>query len=93
MEYFNSNADGADRSHDDAISELSICYPDSSSFAVVSLEGRMFPVEVAYLKEPCVDYTQKAVQTVLDIHLRVSSAAVRERQLINRNRRVTFWSS
>lgn len=32
----------------------------------------MFPVEVAYLKEPCVDYTQKAVQTVFDIHLRVS---------------------
>ena len=32
----------------------------------------MFPVEVAYLKEPCIDYTQKAVQTVFDIHLRVS---------------------
>jgi len=39
---------------------------------VVSLEGRMFPVEVAYLKEPCVDYVQTAVQTVFDIHLKVS---------------------
>lgn len=40
-------------------------------FLVVSLEGRMFPVEVCYLKEPCADYTQAAVQTVFDIHLRV----------------------
>ncbi|OWZ35392.1 ATP-dependent RNA helicase DDX35 [Cryptococcus neoformans AD2-60a] len=56
LEYFNTNADGTDRSKDDAI--------------IVSLEGRMFPVEVCYLKEPCADYTQAAVQTVFDIHLR-----------------------
>ncbi|ODN84690.1 hypothetical protein L202_00583 [Cryptococcus amylolentus CBS 6039] len=56
LEYFNSNADGADRSQDDAI--------------VVSLEGRMFPVEVCYLKEPCSDYTEAAVQTVFDIHMK-----------------------
>lgn len=32
----------------------------------------MFPVEVAYLKEPCVDYVQAAVDTVFNIHLKVS---------------------
>ncbi|CAD6584234.1 MAG: hypothetical protein TREMPRED_003776 [Tremellales sp. Tagirdzhanova-0007] len=56
LEYFNSNADGADRSADDAI--------------VVSLEGRMFPVEVCYLRAPCVDYVEAAIQTVFDIHMK-----------------------
>ncbi|KAL7422216.1 hypothetical protein Q5752_002862 [Cryptotrichosporon argae] len=56
LEYFNTNADGPDRSKDDAI--------------IVSLEGRMFPVEVCYLKEPCVDYVQTAIDTVFDIHLK-----------------------
>ncbi|XAO24114.1 hypothetical protein I312_102904 [Cryptococcus bacillisporus CA1280] len=56
LEYFNTNADGTDRSKDDAI--------------IVSLEGRMFPVEVCYLKEPCADYTQATIQTVFDIHLK-----------------------
>lgn len=32
----------------------------------------MYPVEVCYLKEPCVDYCEAAVQTVFDIHLKVS---------------------
>jgi len=31
----------------------------------------MFPVEVCYLREPCVDYTEAAVQTVFDIHMKV----------------------
>ncbi|KAL1411224.1 hypothetical protein Q8F55_002175 [Vanrija albida] len=56
FEYFNTNADGTDRSKDDAI--------------IVSLEGRMFPVEVCYRKEPVVDYVQAAVDTVYDIHLK-----------------------
>ncbi|RSH91218.1 hypothetical protein EHS25_009517 [Saitozyma podzolica] len=56
LEYFNSNADGTDRSKDDAM--------------IVSLEGRMYPVEVCYLKEPCVDYCEAAVQTVFDMHLK-----------------------
>jgi len=38
---------------------------------VVNLEGRMFPVEVAYLAEPTHDYVQKAVETALDIHSQV----------------------
>lgn len=32
----------------------------------------MFPVEVAYLKEPVADYVQTAVDTVFNIHLKVS---------------------
>ncbi|TXT13758.1 hypothetical protein VHUM_01125 [Vanrija humicola] len=56
FEYFNTNADGSDRSKDDAI--------------IVSLEGRMFPVEVCYRKEPVVDFVQAAVDTVYDIHLK-----------------------
>lgn len=39
--------------------------------SVVSLEGRMFPVEVCYVKRPIDDYCEAAVQTVFDIHLRV----------------------
>ncbi|WVQ78187.1 hypothetical protein IAT38_000270 [Cryptococcus sp. DSM 104549] len=56
LEYFNTNADGSDRSKDDA--------------TIVSLEGRMFPVEVCYLKQPCVDYAEAAVQAVFDIHMK-----------------------
>ncbi|GAA5965435.1 hypothetical protein JCM21900_001889 [Sporobolomyces salmonicolor] len=36
---------------------------------MVRLEGRAFPVEVAYLEEPTNDIVLKAVQTVFDIHL------------------------
>ncbi|KAI0048245.1 P-loop containing nucleoside triphosphate hydrolase protein [Auriscalpium vulgare] len=35
---------------------------------VVSLEGRAYPVEIAYLKEPTSDYVREAVHTVLSIH-------------------------
>ena len=44
--------------------------------SVVSLEGRMFPVEVCYLKEACVDYTEAAIQTVFSIHMKVSTAYI-----------------
>jgi ATP-dependent RNA helicase DDX35 len=37
---------------------------------VVSLEGRMFPVEVCYLKEPVSDYCEAAVETVFNIHMK-----------------------
>ncbi|GHJ87867.1 hypothetical protein NliqN6_4269 [Naganishia liquefaciens] len=56
LEYFNINADSADRSKDDAI--------------IVSLEGRMFPVETAYLEKPISNYVEAAVQTVFDIHMK-----------------------
>ncbi|KAI0371843.1 pre-mRNA splicing factor [Pilatotrama ljubarskyi] len=36
---------------------------------IVSLEGRAYPVEVAYLQEPVPDYIQKAAEVVWGIHL------------------------
>uniref|UniRef100_A0A383W704 RNA helicase n=1 Tax=Tetradesmus obliquus TaxID=3088 RepID=A0A383W704_TETOB len=36
--------------------------------AVVSIPGRVYPVQVHYLLDNCSDYVQAAVQTVVDIH-------------------------
>lgn len=41
--------------------------PDEAT--IVSLEGRMYPVEVAYLQEPAPDYVRKAAETVWNIHM------------------------
>ncbi|OBZ75771.1 putative ATP-dependent RNA helicase DHX35 [Grifola frondosa] len=41
--------------------------PDEA--AIVSLEGRMYPVQVAYLQEPTSDYVRKAAEVVWSIHL------------------------
>ncbi|KAI9849322.1 MAG: hypothetical protein M1837_004782 [Sclerophora amabilis] len=35
---------------------------------IISLEGRMYPVDTLYLEEPAEDYVERAVQTVFDIH-------------------------
>lgn len=43
--------------------------PDEAT--IVSLEGRMYPVEVAYLEEPTPDYVQKAAETAWNIHMQV----------------------
>ncbi|KAJ3884503.1 P-loop containing nucleoside triphosphate hydrolase protein [Lentinula edodes] len=40
----------------------------SSDATIVSLEGRMFPVEVAYLQEPVSDYVAKAASTAIDVN-------------------------
>lgn len=44
--------------------------PSTQEAAILSLEGRMYPVEMAYLEEPSLDYVQSAVQTICDLHLR-----------------------
>lgn len=36
----------------------------------------MFPVEVCYLRSPCTDYVESAVQTVFDIHMKVGDDCV-----------------
>ena len=36
--------------------------------SIVSLEGRMYPVDALYLEEPAEDYVERAVKTVFDIH-------------------------
>ena len=35
---------------------------------IVSLEGRMYPVDILYTEAPVEDYVEKAIQTVFDIH-------------------------
>jgi ATP-dependent RNA helicase DDX35 len=40
---------------------------------IISLEGRMYPVDILYADEPVEDYVEKAVKTVFDIHARVES--------------------
>jgi len=42
-----------------------------SDVVVASLEGRMYPVEVAYLREPTTDYVRTAAEVVNNIHTRV----------------------
>jgi ATP-dependent RNA helicase DDX35 len=38
---------------------------------IASLEGRMYPVEVAYLQEPAPDYVRQAAQVACDINATV----------------------
>ncbi|GAA5970073.1 hypothetical protein JCM11641_000256 [Rhodosporidiobolus odoratus] len=44
--------------------------PKPDDAVMVRLEGRAFPVEIAYLDEPTNDVVTKAVETVYDIHLK-----------------------
>jgi ATP-dependent RNA helicase DDX35 len=37
--------------------------------AIVSVEGRYFPIEVAYLSEPCDDYVKASVGTAFALHV------------------------
>ncbi|KAF9475332.1 P-loop containing nucleoside triphosphate hydrolase protein [Pholiota conissans] len=43
---------------------------------IVSLEGRMYPVEVAYLSEPTADYIQKAAEVVWNLNLQEGSGDI-----------------
>ncbi|KAI1105047.1 P-loop containing nucleoside triphosphate hydrolase protein [Jackrogersella minutella] len=36
--------------------------------SIISLEGRMYPVDILYLESPTEDYVEKAIATVFDIH-------------------------
>ena len=55
---------------------------------VISLEGRTFPVDVMYLDEPCEDYIEMAIKTVMDIHLKVS---ISREVTDNRNLREIYY--
>lgn len=37
--------------------------------SIISLEGRMYPVDLLYLESPAEDYVERSVKTVFDIHL------------------------
>jgi hypothetical protein len=43
---------------------------------IISLEGRMYPVEVAYLTEPATDYIKMAVEVTWKINLQVRLVAL-----------------
>lgn len=42
--------------------------PSGPAGQIISIEGRMYPVDILYLEAPAEDYVEKAVQTVFDIH-------------------------
>ncbi|BGP06196.1 hypothetical protein JCM10049v2_002015 [Rhodotorula toruloides] len=44
--------------------------PKLDEAVMVRLEGKAFPVEIAYLEEPTSDIVMKVVETVFDIHLK-----------------------
>ena len=41
---------------------------EQSKGRIISLEGRMYPVDTMYLEEPAENYVERAVKTVFDIH-------------------------
>lgn len=43
---------------------------------IISLEGRMYPVDTLYLESPAEDYVEKAVQTVFEIHTKESGGDI-----------------
>jgi ATP-dependent RNA helicase DDX35 len=45
--------------------------PDPINTTIASLEGRAYPVQIAYLEEPTEDYVRKAAETVISIHRQV----------------------
>lgn len=55
------NAAETDKDVEDRKQDGGICQ-------IISLEGRMYPVDILYLEEPSEDYVEKAVKTVFDIH-------------------------
>lgn len=48
--------------------------PDEAT--IVSLEGRMYPVQLAHLQEPTPDYVRKAAEVVWNIHLQQGSGDI-----------------
>lgn len=53
-EFFETNADFDDKDKDQAV--------------ILSVQGRAHPVDIFYLSQPCRDYVETAVETVLKIH-------------------------
>lgn len=49
---------------------------NSEEATIVSLEGRMYPVEIAYLEEPTPDYVKTAAEVAWRINLQVGPSIV-----------------
>jgi ATP-dependent RNA helicase DDX35 len=56
--------------------------PDPIDSIIVSLEGRAYPVQIAYLEEPTEDYVRKAAETVMSIHRQVRSTPLLIREIV-----------
>ncbi|KAF9434626.1 hypothetical protein BGZ76_007704 [Entomortierella beljakovae] len=41
---------------------------DADNTAILSVQGRTYPVDIHYLLNPCPNYIESAIQTVFDIH-------------------------
>nr|CAG8469685.1 5942_t:CDS:10 [Entrophospora candida] len=44
--------------------------PTKDNVSIISLEGKIFPIDIQYLSEPCSDYVEKTIQTIFDIHVK-----------------------
>jgi len=42
---------------------------NKDNVAIISVEGRNYPIDVMYLKEPCDNYVNKSIETALKIHI------------------------
>jgi ATP-dependent RNA helicase DDX35 len=56
--------------------------PDTIDTIIVSLEGRAYPVQIAYLEEPTEDYVRKAAETVMSIHRQVRFTPLLIREIV-----------
>ncbi|RAH64923.1 putative ATP dependent RNA helicase [Aspergillus aculeatinus CBS 121060] len=43
---------------------------------IISLEGRMYPVDMLFLESPAEDYVERSVKTVFDIHLQEAEGGI-----------------
>ena len=57
LKYFSDEKDGQNSN-----------FSESSEGRIISLEGRMYPVDTLFLEEPAENYVERAVKTVFDIH-------------------------
>jgi ATP-dependent RNA helicase DDX35 len=55
-------------SGDEAVQDLNSNQISNGTGSIISLEGRMYPVDILYTEVPVEDYLEKAVQTVFGIH-------------------------
>ena len=74
--------------------------PPQKEAAIISLEGRAFPVQIAYAEKPVDDYLVAAIDAVWKVHLNVGSCEALHappRSYIppraRRSRKETSWSS
>jgi ATP-dependent RNA helicase DDX35 len=64
--FFNTNR-SSDATKDDA--------------AIISIEGRMHPIDIHYLEQPCKNYLDETISTVMAIHHKVARIIWRKESL------------